>query len=127
MIAAAFVLAFWVLPSTARNSDVRFDIRGSALLAAGLGSFVFAINRAPTWGWGDPIILALLAASPLFLWAFVAQERRCPYPLIPVRYFQTRNFTAPILGQILVSTAYQVSPAIRFDRVASLVVIVGFG
>lgn len=107
LVAAALLVAWRVLPRTAKLANVRFDGVGSILLAVALGGVVFAFNRAPTWGWGHPVVIGLLIAAPVATWAFIRQEARCPYPLIPVRYFRTRNFSAPMLGQLLISIGYQ--------------------
>lgn len=102
-----FVVAFVVLPVARRLADVHFDVAGTVLLAVAAGGFVFAVNRGPSWGWGNPVLLALFLLVPVAAVGFVLQERRSPNPLIPVEYFGRRNFAAPMAGQFLVNISYQ--------------------
>lgn len=107
LVAAAFVVAWFNLPRSQPVVGVRFDLRGTLLLALVTGGIVFAINRAPGWGWGHPVVVALFVLAPLAAWAFVRQERACPHPLIPVSYFRSRNFSGSMAGLLLISVAYQ--------------------
>jgi EmrB/QacA subfamily drug resistance transporter len=107
LVAIALVVAWFKLPASGRAREVRFDVPGTLLLAVVTGGVVFAINRAPTWGWDHPVVVGLLAVAPVAAWLFVLQERRCAHPLIPVAYFRNRNFSGSMLGLLLVSTAYQ--------------------
>jgi len=102
-----FVLAAFVLPETASKGRARFDVAGSVTLALAVGSLLFAVNRAPTWGWGSAPVVALFALSPLAALAFVAVERRAVSPLIPLEYFRRRNFAAPMVAQFFTNFAYQ--------------------
>ena len=107
MVIGAFIAAFRNLPHSKRLADVHFDLPGTLLLALATGGLVFAINRAPTWGWGNPVVVSLLVIAPAATWAFVRQERACAHPLIPISYFRDRNFSAPMAGLLLISIAYQ--------------------
>jgi predicted MFS family arabinose efflux permease len=49
--------------------------------------------QGPERGWGDPGIVASLAAAVLLLVAFVALERRSPDPLMPLELFANRNLS----------------------------------
>jgi EmrB/QacA subfamily drug resistance transporter len=107
LVIVAFAIAWFNLPQSQRLESVRFDVRGTVLLAAVTGGVVFAINRAPSWGWTHPAVLGLLAVAPVAAWAFVRQERTCAHPLIPVSYFRSRNFSGSMVGLLLISVAYQ--------------------
>src|SRR5690606_28166088 len=51
---------------------------------------------------GDPLIVALVAASVVFLGAFVAVETKVPEPLLPLRLFRFRTFAlASAIGLLL--------------------------
>ncbi|CAN5723545.1 N/A [soil metagenome] len=103
---AGLAVAVTILPETRRATRVRFDWIGTLLLAGGVATALFALNRGPVSGWSDPSVLGLFAASPVLLAAFVAVELRSGYPLIPLRYFRRRNFALPIANQFFTQFAY---------------------
>lgn len=100
------IIAFWLLPDTERQADVRFDVRGSIALALGATAILAGINQGPRWGWTNPTILALLVVGALSLRWFVAVERTAVDPLLPLRWVRTRNIALPILSQALSNFAY---------------------
>jgi EmrB/QacA subfamily drug resistance transporter len=69
----------------------RFDVLGTLAATSGLFALVFGLARAESDGWGDPVTLALLAASAVLLLAFVAIERRVAHPLLPLRVVADRD------------------------------------
>jgi MFS family permease len=107
LILVAFVAAWVVLPESPRVPGVPYDVAGTLLLAATTTSFVVAVNRGPALGFGHPLVVAGFVASPLFGWAFVRWQGRCPHPLLPLAYLRRRNFAAPILAVSLCAFAYQ--------------------
>lgn len=102
----AVIVGFLLLPATQRGERQPFDIPGPIVLALGVGSLLFALNRGPDWGFTSPAILIALAICPLFITAFVFVENRVAYPLLPMRYFKKRNFTFPIMNQFAANFAY---------------------
>ena len=102
----AIVLARSSLPETPRGTDVHFDVVGAALLGLGAGSLMFGINRTSVWGISSPAVVIALALGPLLLVGFVLAERRVGTPLLPLRYFRRRTFSATIAGMSLVSSSY---------------------
>ena len=104
--ALALILGYKVLPSTSRKTDIKFDIPGTLLLAAGLSALLAAINRGPIWGWGSTSISVLVSISVVLLALFIFQEKRAVAPLIPIEYFRRRNFVIPMLSQVFTNFAY---------------------
>jgi MFS family permease len=104
---ACLVLAAVVLPEARLPGRARFDVVGSVLLALAVGGLLFAVNRAPSWGWGNPVVVAGLVTAPVAGIGFARYERGCPHALIPVEYFRRRNFAAPMTAQLLVNFTYQ--------------------
>lgn len=105
---ATLLLAAAILPADRKyvGDRPRFDIAGSATLGSAITLLLLAMNRAPTWGWTNPVVVAGLAASPVLLGAFVRLERRAASPLVPLEYLRRRNFSFPILTQFCTNFAY---------------------
>jgi EmrB/QacA subfamily drug resistance transporter len=80
---AAIATEIWV-PESPERKPGRVDLRGAALLAAGLVMPLIAISRANDWGWGAPQTIVLIAAGLVVLAIWVAVERRTPQPLADI-------------------------------------------
>jgi hypothetical protein len=63
---------------------------------AGLGAVLWSIIEAPTRGWSDPAILAVGAAGLAILAAFARWEKTTTHPLLNLRFFSKREFSAAI-------------------------------
>jgi len=72
----------------------RLDLGGLVLASAGLLGLTFGIVRGNGQGWTSPQILASLIAGALFLVAFVIWELRQKEPMLPMRFFRSRAFSA---------------------------------
>jgi EmrB/QacA subfamily drug resistance transporter len=91
--AVAIVLAAVVLPNGYGNR-VRFDVIGVLLAGVGVLGVVFGIVRGNDAGWGSTQVLAALIAGAALLIAFLVRERRIDHPVLPLRLFRDRSFTA---------------------------------
>lgn len=76
-----------------RKKDIRVDLPGAALCAAGLGLLVTAFIEQPRLGWSDPLIPGGLAGGAALLAAFVVYEMHTAMPMLPLRLFAKRNFS----------------------------------
>src|SRR5579862_127843 len=76
-----------------RKKDVRVDVVGAVLCAAGLGLLVAGFIEQPRRGWHDPLIPGAIAAGAALLVAFVVYEMHTPQPMLPLRLFKLRNFS----------------------------------
>src|SRR5215218_1112513 len=74
--------------------DTSLDLRGLALITGGALGLVWGLMRGNQVGWISPELIASLTAGVLLLAAFVAWERRAAEPMLPVRYFRSRSFSA---------------------------------
>jgi MFS family permease len=92
------------VPATASRPSL--DWAGSLTLAASVTAGLLALNQAPSWGFTSPLVLGLVAICLVSGVIFVAQERRSPHPLVPLRYFAMRNFTFPLGARALANFAY---------------------
>lgn len=68
------------------------DIRGTALVSAGLFGIVYALVNAPGHGWTSPVVLTGLIAGAAVLALFVRHGLRAENPILPMRLFRGRAF-----------------------------------
>jgi EmrB/QacA subfamily drug resistance transporter len=76
------------------GSDTGLDIRGLALITAGALGIVWGLVRGNQAGWGSAEVIGSIAAGALLLAAFVAWELRAREPMLPMRFFRNRAFSA---------------------------------
>ena len=74
--------------------DSALDIRGLALVSSGVFGIVWGLVRGNIAGWDSLEVLAALAAGALLLASFVAWQLRAPQPMLPMRFFRSRAFSA---------------------------------
>src|SRR3954470_9792457 len=72
----------------------QLDLPGLALGGLGLLGIVYGIVRGHELGWTSGTVLSALVAGALLLAAFVAWELRAPAPMLPMRFFRSRAFSA---------------------------------
>jgi EmrB/QacA subfamily drug resistance transporter len=77
-----------------RGPATRLDLPAVALVSGGAAGILWALVRANQVGWGSPEIIATLTLGAGLLAGFVAWERRAPAPMLPLRLFRSRSFTA---------------------------------
>jgi MFS family permease len=77
-----------------RGPADRLDLPGIGLAGLGLLGVVFGIVRGEALGWTSTPIVASIAAGLALLAGFVAWERRAPAPMLPLRFFRSRAFSA---------------------------------
>ncbi|HEX8857425.1 MAG TPA: DHA2 family efflux MFS transporter permease subunit [Thermoleophilaceae bacterium] len=88
------------IPLAARHLDESFgprerlDLRGLVLGSVGLLGVVYGVVKAQSLGWSATTVLASLSAGVLLLIGFAVVERRSESPMLPLRFFQSRRFSA---------------------------------
>jgi len=83
----------WIPESRDSEKVHHVDWVGSALATIGLAGLVYGLMTEPESGWGNPVVIAALAAGVLALGFFVFAEAREPSPMLPLSLFQSRNFS----------------------------------
>jgi EmrB/QacA subfamily drug resistance transporter len=87
-----------LLTAQAKPSDERrpapVDWLGTALIAGGMGLAVLGLQQSSSWGWDSPVTWLCIAAGLLLLGAFVRHELRAEHPVMQVRIFRSRGFSA---------------------------------
>jgi EmrB/QacA subfamily drug resistance transporter len=74
--------------------DRRLDLGGLLLVTAGALGVVWGLIRADAAGWAGAEVLGAMGAGVALLVAFVVWERRVPEPMLPLRLFRSRSFSA---------------------------------
>jgi EmrB/QacA subfamily drug resistance transporter len=77
-----------------RGPDSSLDLPGLALVTGGAFGAVWGLVRANSAGWGSVEVLSALALGTLLTLAFVAWELRAAAPMLPLRLFRSRAFSA---------------------------------
>ena len=70
------------------------DIRGLALVTGSALGIVWGLVRGNQAGWGSIEVVASLAVGVLLIAAFIAWELRAREPMLPMRFFRSRGFSA---------------------------------
>src|SRR3954454_13036161 len=78
----------------AYGPDRHLDLPGLALAGTGLLGVVFGIVRGQALGWTSAPIVASLTLGIVMLAGFVAWELRAAAPMVPMRLFRSRAFSA---------------------------------
>ena len=74
--------------------DTSLDIPGLALVTGGALAFVWGLVRGNQAGWGSAEVVGSLAIGVLLAAAFVAWELHTREPMLPMRFFRSRAFSA---------------------------------
>jgi EmrB/QacA subfamily drug resistance transporter len=77
-----------------RGPAAHLDLRGLALVGPGLLGITYGAVRGQALGWTSTTILASFAFGIAFVIAFVGWELRAADPMLPMRFFRSRQFAA---------------------------------
>ena len=102
-IGIALVPAAAFLLRESFGPDGALDIPGLGLASGGLFALVWGLIHGNESGWTSPEILAAFVASAVLLAGFVAWEARTPNPMLPLRFFRNRAFSAANGVSVLLS------------------------
>ncbi|MHA7210331.1 DHA2 family efflux MFS transporter permease subunit [Arthrobacter sp. MDT1-65] len=112
------------VPET-RDADAtgRLDVAGAVLGALALAGTTYALIEAPARGSGAPAVLAAAILGLVAAVAFLVVEWRIAHPMLPLRIFANRQFSAANAVTFLI---YAVFGGIFFLLVLHLQVVAGF-
>jgi len=99
--AIALAVIWRLLPNIKHSERVgRIDYAGVVTLTLGLVPLLigFTVAENSSLGFTDPYFWLWVGAGVLFLAIFVWVERRSPEPVIPLRLFRNRTFSASMLA-----------------------------
>ncbi len=102
IVIVAMVLAWRFIPADSTHSEnERFDAAGALLFTTGLVMLLLALNQGPAWGWGSPWTLTLGVAALGVLAVFLRVESRSRSPMLDLRLFRDRVFSASVSSATL--------------------------
>jgi EmrB/QacA subfamily drug resistance transporter len=76
------------------GGDTGLDVPGLALIGSAGFAIVWGLVRGNSAGWDSLEIIGALAAGVVLAVAFVAWELRAAEPMLPMRFFRSRAFSA---------------------------------
>jgi len=79
----------------------RLDIPGLGLISAGLFALVWGVINGNDMGWGSPQVVGAIVAGAALLVGFIAWEARQEHPMLPLRFFRSRAFSASNVVSLL--------------------------
>jgi EmrB/QacA subfamily drug resistance transporter len=79
------------------------DLPGLGLASVGLFGIVWGLVRGNAHGWTSPGVVVPIVAGIALVGAFVLWERRTPAPMVPLRFFRNRAFSAANVTSLLMS------------------------
>src|SRR5215211_6375703 len=91
-VVIAVAAGLWLVPESRDPRVSRLDPIGAVLSVLGLTTLVWAIIEAPGHGWTSTMVLG----------SFAAWELRVESPMLPLRFFRDRRFSAASISIALV-------------------------
>src|SRR5699024_9548891 len=100
LMIAAMIAGLLLLPEARDPAPGRWDVLGTVQAVAGMVAFVWAVKHFAEAGVADPLGWTVLVAAAAVLTWFVRRCLRRPDPLLDVRLFTGRAFTAGVLAAL---------------------------
>jgi EmrB/QacA subfamily drug resistance transporter len=88
------------------TQPARLDYRGTALITGAMGLLVLGFEQSSVWGWSSPATWACLVVGALLMIVFARRELRVPEPLLQLRIFADRGFSADTIALGLMSVVF---------------------
>jgi EmrB/QacA subfamily drug resistance transporter len=76
------------------GADTSLDVPGLVLISGAAFAIVWGLVRGNSAGWDSLEIVGALAAGVLLVVGFIARELRAASPMVPMRFFRSRAFSA---------------------------------
>jgi EmrB/QacA subfamily drug resistance transporter len=94
VVVAALVLGFFLLPESRDPAAPPLDPLGSILSIAGLTALLWGIIEGPSHGWTSTAVVVAFVVGVIVVVAFMVWELRCANPMLDMRFFENRRFSA---------------------------------
>jgi EmrB/QacA subfamily drug resistance transporter len=92
VVAAGVTL--WAVVESSDTTTRALDVIGVALITAALFALTWGLIKTGSHSWTSLYTIGFLAAAVLLAAAFIAREARTAEPMLPLRFFQNRVFSA---------------------------------
>ena len=102
IVVVLVVAARFLLPSSKAADAPRLDPMGAVLSIVGFMCVLWAIIESPSMGWSSPKVITALSVGFVVLAAFIGWELRSDHPMLDIRFFRDRRFSAANLAITLV-------------------------
>ena len=91
----AFVLAAvtFYTPKSRETHATPLDPVGGVLSLVGLSALLLAIIEGPELGWTSTVVLGAFVSAAILLGVFLWWETKTDHPMLPLGFFQSRQFT----------------------------------
>ena len=103
------IIALLLIRRSCEETQVRpakLDYRGTVLVTGAMALVVLGFEQSSTWGWSSPATWACLIVGALLMVAFIWWELRTTEPLLRLRIFADRGFSADTAALGLMSVVF---------------------
>ncbi|HET7726539.1 MAG TPA: MDR family MFS transporter [Candidatus Limnocylindrales bacterium] len=107
-LGAIALFIIWRTLPTRRSAhpEASLDYLGAALLIAALVPILIGFTNKQTSAWTDPQVGGLIALGLAFAAVLIVVESRAAEPIIPLRLFRMRTFTASVVAIFLAAMGF---------------------
>ena len=103
MVFAAAIMAHLFVPESPVRMPGKINWFAALLLSIWLACLLVGVSKAPTWGWGSPVVLLLFVLALIFICVWISVEWRAKHPLIDMKMMRskpvwTNNLVAFLIG-----------------------------
>lgn len=95
------ILVWFNMPNKKRETKPVIDIPGIIVLSVFVSAFTLSLNLAGKMGWTNIMILGGFALSFISLILFIKVENKAVDPIVPMRLFKNKQYTALLLVGML--------------------------
>ena len=104
--AAALLLGWRLLPKTEPQAKSKLDLVSLLLLSPGLAALIFGVSEVRSVAdLSSPVVLLCAGAAVLLIGAFIWRSLRAEVPLVDIRLFTGRTFSAGVLTTFALATS----------------------
>jgi len=94
--ALGIACALPLIPESKNPAALAPDVAGALMSIAGLGLVLWSLIEAPVRGWSSPLVIGAGIGGLAVLAAFTAWERASSHPMLNIRFFRRRRFSAAV-------------------------------
>lgn len=99
----AIILGSYYLRSLSPRRRESLDLVGLFLATPGVTAVIFGLTQTSSHGWTSPWALLPILGGLLVILAFVLWELRRRHPLLDLRVFRDKGFSAAMVGTVVLS------------------------